>query len=367
MDRKEEWIYKSLLLQISQIGIQRARMLIESVGSAKQVFSLSFKELLQIENIGEIAARNLIHHPKNTTPFEKEWDRLQQLQIDIIHYEDEEYPILLKECFDAPLFLYKKGNTSLIQNRFLSIVGTRNPSEYARKITQQIVEQIAPYKPTIVSGMALGIDALAHQQALKNGLTTFAVLGTGLDVIYPSINLSLSKQIEQQGALLSEFPLGTIPDRMNFPQRNRIVAGMCEATLVIETALKGGSMITAALSNSYDRELFSIPYKIGETKGEGNLWLIKKNMAKLIISGEDIAESLGWNNIPKSKPIQTQLFDFTEDERTLFQLIQQEEKIHIDTLMLKTTLPKEKIPQLLLEMELKGMIQSLPGKMFSIV
>ncbi|MGL6021646.1 MAG: DNA-processing protein DprA, partial [Chitinophagaceae bacterium] len=168
------------------------------------------------------------------------------------------------------------------------------------------------------------------------------------------------------GGLLSEFALGTTPERMNFPQRNRIVAGMCEATLVVETALKGGSMITASLANSYNRELFTIPYKIGESKGYGNLCLIKKNMAKLITSGEDIAESLGWNNKATSKPIQTQLFNFTEEEHILFQLIQQEEKIHIDALMLKTTLPKEKIPQLLLEMELKGFIQSLPGKIFSI-
>ncbi|MGL6022169.1 MAG: DNA-processing protein DprA, partial [Chitinophagaceae bacterium] len=244
MDVKQEWIYKNILLQVDKIGLQRAKTLIDYIGSAKGVFDLSFKELLSIQNISEITACNIISQSKNFVLFEQQWEKLQQLKIEVLHYQSDEYPKLLKECFDAPLFLYKKGDVSLKQNRFIAIVGTRNPSEYARKIIQQIIQQILPYNPTIVSGMALGIDSFAHQEAINNGLFTFAVWGSGLDVIYPASNFSLSKQIEKKGGLLSEFALGTTPERMNFPQRNRIVAGMCEATLVVETALKGGSMIT---------------------------------------------------------------------------------------------------------------------------
>jgi len=250
----------------------------------------------------------------------------------------------------------------------ISIVGTRNATEYGKQLCRQLVEELQQYNTLIVSGLALGIDVTAHKESLKQNMPTVGVLGHGLDRIYPAQNRSTADKMLENGGLLTEFPSGTIPDRENFPQRNRIVAGIADATIVIEASIKGGALITAEIANSYNRDVFAYPGRIDDEFSEGCNFLIRNNKAALLTCAADLAYSLGWEKADDSKPAKEQLtlfMDLSDDERVIFDIIHQHKlPLAIDDLTIKANMPMSQLAMNLLNMEMQGFIRSLPGKTY---
>jgi DNA processing protein len=267
--------------------------------------------------------------------------------------------------------LFAKGNADLNAQHVVNIVGTRNATEYGKQLCRQLVEELQQYNVLIVSGLALGIDVAAHKECVKLNVPTVGVLGHGLDRLYPSQNRSMAEKMLENGGLLSEYPSGTLPDRENFPQRNRIVAGMADATIVVEAGIKGGALITAEIANSYNRDVFAFPGRVGDDYSEGCNFLIRHNKAGLLTCPADLAYSLGWekpNNA--ATPATEQLFlplNFTPDEQLIFEILSgQKDPVAIDDLTLKTNMPTSRLAMNLLNMEMQGFIRSLPGKIYTL-
>jgi DNA processing protein len=253
-------------------------------------------------------------------------------------------------------------------SKIISIVGTRNNSEYGKTVCEKFIEELKEENILVISGLAFGIDTIAHKSALKNNLQTVAVLAHGLDRIYPQQNKSLAKQITEQGGLLTDFISNTNPDKQNFPKRNRIVAGLCDAVIVIESGKKGGSLITAELGNGYNKDVFAIPGRTNDTKSEGCNYLIKNNKAALINSADDLLEMMNWKPAPKpSVKKQRELFiELAPDEKIVVDILQQQESIQIDELYFKSGLSSSEVATALLMLEMQGVVQSLPGKVYKL-
>ena len=361
---KDELYYQVALTLIPDLGPIRARILIDHFETASAVFKAKKKEISALEGIGELCARSL-----------KEWDCFTEAEAEICFIEkhhiqplfitDTNYPQRLLHCYDPPTLLYYRGTANLNQSRIISIIGTRNHTEYGKQVTEQLVSALKTEQVLIISGLAFGIDAIAHKSALQNNLPTVGVLGHGLDTIYPSQHKTLAKEMLQHGGLLTEFRKESKPDKHNFPKRNRIVAGMADATIVIETASKGGSMITAELAHNYNRDLFAVPGKITDTKSSGCLQLIRQNKAMLLTGAEQLLETMGWQEKKKIIPKQKELFiELTADEKMIVNLLSETEAIHIDVLFLKSGLSSSCVAAAILNLEIQGVICGLPGKMY---
>ncbi len=364
---RDELFYQVALTRIPDLGCIRARLLVEYFGVASAIFKAKKKEISCVEGIGELSARSL-----------KAWDRfceveeeilfMEKHQIDPLFITDPNYPKRLLHCYDPPTLLYYRGNVDLNTSRVISIIGTRNHTEYGKQVTEQLIASLQAEQILVVSGLAFGIDYIAHRSALQHNLSTIGVLGHGLDTIYPSQHKSLAKEMLQHGGLLTEFPKNSKPDKHNFPKRNRIVAGMADATIVIETASKGGSMITAELAHNYNRDLFAIPGKITDTKSSGCLQLISQNKAMVLISGEQLLETMGWQEKKKTIKKQRELFiELTANEKKIVVLLQEKESTHIDTLFLQSGLSSSSVASAILSLELQNVICALPGKMYRLI
>ena len=299
--------------------------MIEQFGDAKTVFNTSIKQLSSVENIGEIRAKGI----KTFSEFKKAEEEIAHIQknnIEVFFITDEHYPKRLLNCYDAPTLLYYKGNANLNASRMISIIGTRNNTDYSRNVIEKLLSDAKEYNPVIVSGLAFGVDSITHKTALQMGLPTIGVLGNGLHTIYPSQHKSLAKEMLNDGGLLTEFTFTTKPDKHNFPKRNRIVAGIADATIVVETALKGGSMITAELANNYNRDVFALPGKTTDTKSAGCNYLIKSNKAILLTDAAQLAEELGWQTAPVKRKAQRELFiSLSDDEQKIIDKLKEKE------------------------------------------
>lgn len=361
--------YQIALTQIPNIGCVHAKTLTEHFGKAEAVFKAKKYTLEKIDGIGSVRAASI----KSFTDFsqaEAEIQFITKYKIEPLFITHKKYPKRLLNCYDSPTLLYYRGEADLNTPRIISIVGTRTNTEYGKSVTEKLVKELAAEKVLILSGLAFGIDTMAHKAALKNGLPTVGILAHGLDTIYPSENTKLAKQmIAEGGGILSEFISGTKPDKHNFPTRNRLVAGMADATIVIETDIKGGSMITAELANNYNRDVFAFPGKITDGKSKGCNYLIKSNKAALITSAQDLLELMGWLPGPeKKKKLQRELFiELTSDERILVDLLNQNEQIQIDDMYLKSQLSTSMVASALLSLELQGIVMSLPGKVYKLL
>lgn len=349
------------------IGDVQAKILAEEFGTAEAIFKAKKSTLEKIEGIGEVRAGSI----KKFDAFKEQEDEMsfiEKYKIKPLFLTDDDYPKRLLHCYDPPTLLFYKGNANLNTSKIISIIGTRSNSDYGKLMTEKILASLAPHQPLVVSGLAYGIDAIAHKHSLKQQLPTVAVLAHGLDKIYPSQHTALAKEmIAEGGGILTEFRKDTKPDRHNFPERNRIVAGMCDATIVIETGVKGGSMITANLAFSYNRDVFAIPGKTTDSKSEGCNYLIQSNKAVLIRNGEDIIEQMGWEEKQKKQTIQKQLFvDLTADEKQIAQLLQEKEQLHIDEINLQSNINSSAVAAALLMMEMNGLVKSLPGKIYKL-
>jgi DNA processing protein len=289
--------------------------------------------------------------------------------ISYCFYMDEEYPRRLLRCNDAPYMLCYKGTPQFNMEKALAIVGTRHATSYGKDVVKRIISDLSSHHISIISGLALGIDTFAHEAALDHHLHTVGVMGSGFGNIYPTSNKKLAKRmIDSQSALVSEFSYYTLPDRQNFPKRNRIIAGMADALLVVETGKRGGSIITACIAHSYQRDVFAVPGSVFEPSHEGCHELIRQNLAALVTSGENIIEMMGWN-VEKPSHIQPQFFyDLDENEETLLSILHNFKEPSIDDITnYSDKLPPSKIASVLLGLELKGIIESLPGKRYRII
>jgi DNA processing protein len=364
---QKELLYQIALTLIPNIGDVHAKALVNHFGSAEAIFHAHKKELDALEGIGSVRA-NSIKKFKDFSRAEEEISFIKKYKITPLFLTDKNYPKRLLNCYDSPPLLYYKGNADLNSSRMVAIVGTRNHNEYGKNICEKLVEELVNEEVVIVSGLAFGIDSIAHKTSVKNNIKTVGVLAHGLDRVYPAQNASLAKQMILNGGLLTEFKSNTIPDKPNFPGRNRIVAGISDAIIVIESGIKGGSLITAELANGYNKDVFAFPGRADDSKSAGCNYLIKSNKAMLVTGAADILENMGWKENKKhSAKKQRELFiEFSPEERVVVDILQMHEQVHIDDLYFKSKLSSSTVAQALLMLEMQGIVSSLPGKMYKI-
>jgi DNA processing protein len=363
----QDSLHQIALTLVPNIGDVRAKALLETFGDAESIFKASKKNLENIEGIGTIAA-NSIKYFADFKICEDEIKFIEKSKITPLFITDENYPQRLLNCYDSPTLLYYKGNADLNATKIVSIVGTRSNSDYGKNVCDKIIEDLREQNVLIISGLAFGIDTIAHKASLKNNLKTVGVMAHGLDKVYPAQNKTLAVEMLTQGGLLTDFMSGTNPDRQNFPRRNRIVAGICDALIVIESSAKGGSLITAELANSYNKDVFAIPGRVNDTRSEGCNYLIKNNKALLITSADDLLHIMNWKEAPKKIKQQRELFiELTPDEKIITNILKERENIQIDELYFKSGLSSSAVAQALLMLEMQGVVASLPGKVFKLI
>lgn len=354
---------------IKKIGPVLAKSMLSQFGDAEQIFRVSKTSLTRARGVGEKRLQ-LADFDEALRRAEAELNFIEKNNVEVLFYTDARFPKRLKNCNDSPLLLYARGNTNLNMQRVISIVGTRKATDYGKQLCRQLVEELQEYNVLIVSGLALGIDVAAHKECLRVGVPTVGVLGHGYDRMYPSQNRGTAEKMIENGGLLTEYPSGTNPDRENFPQRNRIVAGMADATVVVEAGLKGGALITAEIANTYNRDVFAFPGRLTDEYSEGCNFLIRNNKAALLTCVADLAYSLGWEKNSELKNTPEQLIlpiDLSAGERAIFDIIREHKSpLAIDDLSIKTSMPTSQLAMTLLDMELQGFIRSLPGKTYCI-
>ncbi|WP_026913603.1 DNA-processing protein DprA [Christiangramia portivictoriae] len=363
----DQLLYTLALQHVPNLGDSTAKKLIRHFGSAENVFREKKSNLLKIDGIGKTRIGE-IEDPLHLKEAEKELHFIQKNKIHVHFFKEDDYPEKLKHCQDAPLLLFSRGNIAMHRRRILSIVGTRQISSHGISFCEQLIEELAPLDPVIVSGFAYGTDITAHKAAIRNKLQTIACLAHGLNQIYPKPHKKYMQEMEENGGFFTDFWSSDTFDRNNFLKRNRIIAGLSEATVVIESAEKGGALVTADIANSYDREVFAVPGRPGDKSSIGCNELIKCQNARVLTSAADIAYMLNWRTVEQDlKPIQKRLFiELEAEEQVLFDQLQIQGKTELDLLALQCKIPTFKTASLLLSMELKGAVRPLPGKLFEI-
>ena len=363
----QDLFYEIALTRVPHIGVKLAKNLIAHCRGAEAVFREPSHNLLKINGIGQRHVENL----KKSAALSEAEANIKYLidnSCHIAYYlNDDHYPKRLLQYDDAPILLYYRGTSNLNVLKTVGIVGTRKPNTYGKIQSELIVNSLYEYDVQIISGLAYGVDSLAHQHAVSKGIDNIAVMGTGLDQIYPAQNRKLAQQIEKKGCVLTEFPINTNPDRENFPMRNRIIAGMADAVVVIQSAHKGGSLITAEFANSYHKDVFAVPGRVDDEMSIGCNKLIKANKAHLIESADDIAYIMRWDSDKPKQTNQIELFqELSEEEQTIVNYLRTNEEVTIDTLHHQTQLKSSELANHLLSLEFKGIIRSLPGKKYRI-
>jgi DNA processing protein len=361
--------YEIGITLIKGIGPVLAKNLIAHLGNAEAVFKETQANLAKIPEIGPVLSRQIADQ-QVLKRAEKEIVFIQKNNIQTYFYTDKSYPYRLKECADAPIMLYSKGNVQVNTLRMVGVVGTRKVTEYGKELCNSFINDLSALSPgtTIVSGLAYGVDICVHKAALEAGLPTIGVLGHGLDRIYPQSHRPTAIKMLEQGGLLTEYLTETNPDRPNFVQRNRIVAGMCDALLVVESGEKGGSLITANMAQSYNRDVFAFPGRVGDEHSIGCNALIKANKAGLIESASDFINAMGWESVAHKKQVmQPSLFiDLSEEEQQVVDCLRKEENLQLNQLAINMGIAVSKASAMLLEMEFKGIVKCLPGNVYKL-
>lgn len=357
--------YAICLMLTPNVGPKNAKNLISYCGSPEAIFKENKRKLLKIPGIGPVQSKSLFTF-KDFERAEKEIEFIKKHGIRPLYYLSNDYPHRLKEADDAPFLLFYKGDANLNHKKVLGIVGTRQATHYGKKICQKLIESLAIYDPLIVSGLAYGIDYHAHKAALDFNLNTVAVLAHGLDSMYPYAHRDIAKKMLKQGGLITEQLSGVAAAKESFPKRNRIVAGMIDALLVIETAVRGGALITAEITHSYNRDVLAVPGRTIDKFSQGCNRLIRTNKAGLIETSDDVAYHLGWDIMENSKKEIKNLIELSEIEKSVFELIQKNEKVSIDTICSVLNFKQSDLSAILLNLELKGLIYTLPGQMYSL-
>ena len=354
------------LQKSKSIGDISAKKLIVNVGDVEQIFKEKPSTLQKINGIGSNAIRYLFDK-ENLKSAEKELRIIYKNNIEYSYFLNDDYPANLQHCIDSPILFFKDGNFNFKNRKLISIVGTRNITNYGKVFCEELVEALSVYNPIIVSGFAYGVDICAHRAALKNNIETVAVLAHGFGQIYPKVHKKYMHQVLEKGGFITDFWYDDNPLREHFLKRNRIVAGISDALIIVESAEKGGSLVTAEIANSYSKDVFALPGKVTDKFSKGCNSLIKSNKAHLLTSATDIIKQLNWDLEQKPKIIQKQLFvTLTEDEQKIFDSIKGNDAVILDKISKLTEIPIFKLSSILLQMELKGVIQPLPGKQFAL-
>jgi DNA processing protein len=366
MNTPENLAYKIAISLIPGIGSVTARNLIAYVGSVEGVFQEKEKNLMKIPGVGEVNAKKVVRQ-NVLERAKREIDFIQKTRIQTFFYLDDNYPTRLKGCSDAPIILYYKGNGNLNERRIISVVGTRNATNYGKEVCEELIRSFSEksYPILVVSGLAYGIDVHAHKACLKYNIPTVGVFAHGLDVVYPSLHAPIASKMLESGGLISDFISETKIDRQNFLRRNRIIAGLADATIIVESAEKGGALVTADIANSYNRDVFAFPGRSTDLYSRGCNKIIKLNEAVLVESQADIEKAMNWDiKVSTNRTYQTSLFvELTPEEQKLVDLLKEGDRF-VDEITIETQLSMSKVSALLLGLEFKGMIVSLPGKIY---
>ena len=365
-----EKLYQVALSFVPGIGDINTKQLISYCGSAKNIFSNHKKKLFNIPGIGKKVI-DAINNKDILYKAEKEINRCEKENVQILFYTEPNYPNRLKQIIDAPPLLFFKGNTDLSAKKIVAIVGTREATEYGKWITDQLVEDLVAHNALIVSGLAYGIDIHAHKAALKNNLDTLGVMASGANIIYPSLHRPVVNQIIAQGGIITEYLMDQKPEAHQFPARNRIIAGIADAIIIIEAAEKGGALITAEIANTYNKDVFAVPGNINNNYSVGCNNLIKSHKASLITSVKDLEYIMNWEPGELPGASEEDIFkevDFTEEEIKIVQLLKDlKEDLLIDDISWKSQIPLNQLASILLNLEFKGVIKSLPGKKYKLL
>lgn len=374
MNSSDKRLYQVALTMIPGVGDITARNILETVGDEEEIFKSGKKALSAIKGIPSKVIDQILN-PEVLQNAEKELNFVEKNNISTFFINEENYPKRLTDCSDAPILIYFKGNADLNAKKIISIVGTRKSTNYGHNFCEAFLEEISAIYPDtlIVSGLAYGIDIHAHRSALKSKLPTVGILAHGLDIIYPATHRQTAKEMISHGGLLTDFPSNTEPERFNFVKRNRIIAGLADAVIVVESDEKGGSLITAEIANSYCRDVFSLPGRIADKSSKGCNKLIANHKADLFKSTQYFLEQMGWENQPKSakakaKPKQQELFlTLTPEEQRIVDKLTSVEEIHIDQLSRELGTPSYMLFTTLLQLEMKGVIKNLPGNLYALI
>ena len=362
----KDLLFKIAINKIPKVGAITAKNLISYCGGVEAVFKASKRSLAKIPGVGTEVLNNIVNQ-KVLEEAEKEMTFIKDHDIRPLFFLDEDYPQRIKHLNKCPVMLYYKGSADLNSKRIVGIVGTRKPTVHGVHYCEELVEGLKDYDVVTISGLAYGIDITAHKKSLECGIETIGVLGHGLKMIYPRTHKSVAYQMVEQGGLLSEYTSDVEPEREHFPARNRIIAGMCDALVVVESAKKGGSIITAEFANNFYKDVFAFPGKVSDKYAEGCNRLIKQNKAHLIESAQDIGYIMRWEKDQKSISVQKQLFvNLTEKEQTIVDILSNSES-HIDQLTHHCNISNSEMAGLLLGLEFKGLIKTLPGKRYILV
>lgn len=367
MSLANDLIYQIALTLVPHLGPVRIRFLLDHY-TPQEIFKARKSELEKLDSIGSYVA-HCIKNFNNYKEAEQEALFIDKFKITPLFINHPDYPKRLHNCYDPPAMLYYKGTANLNAAKIVSVVGTRSNTTYGQQLTEQFITDLASENIIVVSGMAYGIDVTAHKAAVKNNLATIGVLAHGLNQIYPNQHSTLAKNIiSENGGLLTEFRSSSKPDKHNFPARNRIVAGMSDATVVIETAIKGGSMITAELANGYNRDVYAFPGRTDDSFSAGCNYLIKQNKAVLLTNARELLTTMGWIPINKTTPRpQKSLFiDLSANEKSIVSLLQEKEMANIDELNIYCNISSSSIAAAILNLEMQNVIVSLPGKYYKL-
>lgn len=364
----EELLYALALQHVPKIGSITAKKLINHCGSPEAVLKEKPQNLLKINGIGKLVISDLFN-PVHLKAAERELKFIAKENVSPIYFLDSDYPQRLTHCIDGPIVIFKTGNTQLKNQRIISVVGARKITVSGIAFCERLVEELKPFNPIIVSGFAYGTDITAHKAAIKNKLQTIGCLAHGLNQIYPKVHKRYMRDVEENGGFITDFWSDSVFDRNNFLKRNRIIAGLSEATIVIESAEKGGSLVTADIANSYNRDVFAVPGRISDSQSVGCNNLIKFQKAHLLSNPMDIPYLLNWQLEEVRAPVvQKQLFvELSDEEKVIYNYLKTEEKQVLDTIALNCKMPTFKTAGILLNMELKGVVRPLPGKLFEII
>lgn len=364
---EDEIIYVLALQHVPKIGDVTAKKLINYCGSAEAVLKEKRQHLLKIGGIGLTTIKGLFNS-EHMKAAENELQFIIENDISCLYFTEAVYPEKLKHCIDAPILLFQTGNINLNQQRIISIVGTRKITTSGVAFCEKLIEQLALFNPIIVSGFAYGTDITAQKAAMKHNLQTIGCLAHGLNQIYPKTHKKYIAEVEKNGGFLTDFWSTDSFDRNNFLKRNRIIAGMSEATIVIESAEKGGSLVTADIANSYNRDVFAVPGRVTDSQSLGCNNLIKYQQAHVLSTPLDIPYILNWELDSKQPVVQKQLFvELTSEEKVIYNYLKDNDKQLLDSIALECQMPIFKVASILLTMELKGVTRPLPGKLFEII
>lgn len=371
----EDQIAIMALVRTPGVGFVTIRQLISYCGGPANVYKADYKKLIKTPGVGEKVSR-LIQQKSGWVEAEREWILCEKDGINLVFYTDANYPKRLKPLYDAPVLLYSRGKIEYNTTRSVGIVGTRKVTDYGKSVTESIIRELLPYNPVVISGLAYGVDITAHRACIKNGLSTIGVMASGIDVIYPAAHLRTSHDMLSNGGIVTENPLGAKPDFMRFPARNRIIAGLSDVTIVVESALRGGSLITAEYAQNYHRDVYAVPGNLGNAASDGCNQLIRANKASIFTSVEELVKDLNWtigeqvyDRKGKHTLIEKKIiFDgFTQEEGQVLALLKNTGDMQIDEMSWQSGIQLGKLATLLLNLEFQGMVKSLPGKKYALI